>query len=67
MAESLVLDLPATTEPALEDRRFIRRDTTLDPTRHSETDLLATELVGNVSYCRGQRQRTWIRPGRTPR
>lgn len=42
------LTLPSKPESAVEARRFLREHTTLDSIRHSEADLLVTELIANV-------------------
>ena len=48
MTEPLKLKLPAEPGSALEARRFLREQATLDSMRHSEADLLVTELIANV-------------------
>lgn len=48
MAERLALTLPTNPESAIEARRFLRERATLDNIRHSEADLLVTELIANV-------------------
>ena len=41
-------NLPVTPEAAFEARQFVRLNTVLDSMRHTEADLLVTELIGNV-------------------
>lgn len=48
MSDPLVLDLPSEPSSAIEARRFLRENATLDTMRRSEADLLVTELIANV-------------------
>jgi RNA polymerase sigma-B factor len=48
MPDRHTLTLPSEPESAIEARRFLRGQTTLDSIRHSEADLLVTELIANV-------------------
>ena len=48
MSQEAVLTLEATPQSAAAARAFLREHATLDSMRHSEADLLVTELIGNV-------------------
>lgn len=48
MPEPQTIELPALPGSAIEARRFLRDQATLDSMRHAEADLLVTELIANV-------------------
>lgn len=48
MSKSMTASLPVDPFSAAHARRFLRQNLTLDAMRHTEADLLVTELVGNV-------------------